>query len=571
MAKPIKSMGRDDVRAWLRFFGYFRPHMHKIAVYAAGSCFQSALIVPVFYLVRFVFDDAIPASNIPLLVYAGVGIVAVRILGGLIGLSLRRYIVRVIKLAITDLRHDLVRQLYMLSREFHTRADLGQLHTRLVQDTERMDNVCNTIFSGILPAALSGTVIAIALFAMSWSLTLMMMVVAPAIWLMLRITGRRVRRDVHTFQRAFEAYSNGMLFVLRQIDLTRLLGHEEGELRRQDKNSDRLRLAGEDMATSFALHRQVQQNLTGIAGAIILVAGGAQVAMGAMSVGEMLAFYVAVGLLNGTANTVLGGIADVTAGTESLTALGVFFQSGPLDPYAGTRQLAFEGNISLRHVAFDHGKHAILRDVSLELKPGARIAIVGANGAGKTTLLHLLVGFVRPKSGEIRADRVSYEELDMRAFRRHIGAITQNMPFFSGTIHENITYGRPDTAFEDVIAAAKRALAHDFIVALPDGYDTQVGESGHLLSGGECQRIAIARALLSKPKLLILDEPTNHLDADTIARLTETLATLEYRPAIVLISHDPRVMGLAHETYLLERGTLLSIEGTRNVIAAVGR
>jgi ABC-type bacteriocin/lantibiotic exporter with double-glycine peptidase domain len=477
--------------------------------------------------------------------------------------------VRVIKLAITDLRHDLVKQLYVLSREFHTHADLGQLHTRLVQDTERMDNVCSLIFSGMLPAVLSGTVIAAALFAMSWSLTLTMMVVAPAIWLTLRISSRRVRRDVYTFQRAFEAYSNGMLFVLRQLDLTRLLGYEEGELDRQDKTSDRLRVAGEEMQTSFAVHRQMQQNLTGIAGAIILIAGGAQVAMGVMTLGQMLAFYVAVGLLNGSANTVLGGIADVTAGTESLTNLLAFFKSGPIDPYNGTRKLAFEGYISLRRVCFDYGKHAILRDVSLELRPGSRIAIVGANGAGKTTLLHLIVGFVRPKSGDIRADRIAYEDLDMRQFRRQIGVISQNMPFFSGTIRENIAYGRSDTTLDDIVAVAKRALAHDFIAALPDGYDTQVGESGHLLSGGECQRITVARALLSKPKLLVLDEPTNHLDADTIAKLTETLATLEYRPAIVLISHDTRVIALAQETFRLERGLLLPAEGTRNTIAAV--
>src|SRR5262249_17023107 len=152
-------------------------------------------------------DVAIPASNISLLVYAGLGIVAIRVLNGALALWLRRYVVRLIKLAITDLRHDLVTRLYKLSREFHSHADLSQLHPRIVQDTERMDNVSNALFSGILPSALSGLVMIAALFAMSWSLTLMMFVVTPAVWVTLRITGRHVRREVHVFQRAFESFS----------------------------------------------------------------------------------------------------------------------------------------------------------------------------------------------------------------------------------------------------------------------------------------------------------------------------------------------------------------------------
>jgi ATP-binding cassette, subfamily B, bacterial len=552
---------RDDIRAWRMFLDYFRPHAKKLFFYAVSASLQSALIVPVFYLVRYVFDVAIPKSSISLLILAGVGIVALRLLNAAIALLLRRFMVGLIKSAITDLRHDLVARLYKVSREFHTHADLSQLHTRIVQDTERMDNIGNSLFSGMLPAALSALVLLIALFVMSWSLTLMMIAIAPAIWFALRMTGRRVRREVHAFQRAFEAFSNGILFVVRQMDLTRILAHEAGEIRRQQGIADRLRTTGIGMAMSFAFNGQVQQVLMGAAGAAILIAGGVQVAIGAMSLGELLAFYVAAGLLNGSANTVLAGFADVVAGTESLGALRTLADAGPLDPYHGSRRITLKGDISIRHVAFDYGEHSVLHDINLELGPAARIAIIGANGAGKTTLLNLIIGFERPRAGEIRADGIAYDEVDMPALRRQIGVVTQNMTFFSGTIAENIGYGRPHATRSEIAAAARLALADDFISALPNGYDTQVGESGHLLSGGECQRIAIARALLGNPKLLILDEPTNHLDADAIEELGATLATLESRPAFLMISHDPRVMALADRIYRLERGVLVALTG----------
>src|SRR6185437_205498 len=219
------------------------------------------------------------------------------------------------------------------------------------------------IFSSILPSALSGFVVLLALLVMNWPLTLMMIAIGPAVWLTLRITGRNLRREVHAFQRAFEVFSNGVLFVLRQMDLTRILAHEDGEIRRQDGHAERLRLAGEAMAKSLAVHRQVQQSLTALAGSVILIAGGTQVAMGAMTLGALLAFYVAAGLLNGICNTVLGGLADVVAGTESLAALRTLAEAGPLDSYTGRRPVPFKGHIDLRHVAFDYSDHAVLRDI----------------------------------------------------------------------------------------------------------------------------------------------------------------------------------------------------------------
>jgi ABC-type bacteriocin/lantibiotic exporter with double-glycine peptidase domain len=198
----------------------------------------------------------------------------------------------------------------------------------------------------------------------------------------------------------------------------------------------------------------------------------------------------------------------------------------------------------------------VVRDVNLELRPGSSVAIVGPNGAGKSTVLYLILGFYRPLRGALRADGAAYDRLDLVELRRGIGVVMQHPTFFAGTVRENITYGYPEATDEEIAVAARLALADEFIQALPQGYDTPIGEGGLLLSGGEVQRIAIARALLRKPKLLILDEPTNHLESAAIHRLLDHLAALEPRPGVLIISHDREVLRYADVVHRLEDGTL---------------
>jgi ATP-binding cassette subfamily B protein len=296
--------------------------------------------------------------------------------------------------------------------------------------------------------------------------------------------------------------------------------------------------------------------LTGLAGIIILVAGGTAIVKGAMSLGDLLMFYVAAGLLNGQLNNLLGSVPEWIAGNESLLKLHGLLREGREQPYHGARSIDFDGSFSLRGVSFAYDDHCVLRAIDLDVPAGARVAIVGPNGAGKTTLLSLLVGFCRPQQGGLYASGVAYDELDMGALRRSMGVVMQQQSFFAGTVLENIRYGHPDASRAAVQAAARLALADDFIMALAEGYDTEIGEGGALLSGGERQRLAIARALLGEPKLLILDEPTNHLDMSAIARLMRGLVDAPQRPTILIISHDPGVVAFADRVYCLDQGRL---------------
>jgi ATP-binding cassette subfamily B protein len=463
-----------------------------------------------------------------------------------------------------------VARLYALSREYYSKADVDRLHTRVVQDSERVDNMSNSLLSATLPAILTSTALMIVLLFLNWWLVLLMAATVPLLLLATRFTSRYVKGRVFDFQRAFEGFSKGVLFVLRHMDLTRAQAFEHEELARQHRQLERLRESGEAMSMSYALHYQIETNVTGMASVVILIAGGIAIAQQVMSLGEFLAFYVAAGLLNGFVERVIGAVPDLVSGNESLVTLRQLYEAGPLEPYHGRQPIDFGGTLKLDNVTFAYGEHTVLRGLSFEIHPGDNIAIVGANGAGKSTILSLIIGFARPQSGTVFADGEPYDVLDMRTLRRSIGIVMQNPTLFSGTVIENIAYGSRDVSRAEVTGAARRAFANDFIESLPEGYDTEIGEGGVRLSGGECQRLAIARALVGQPRLLILDEPTNHLDQGTVNQLMASLVDDPDRPAILTISHDPEVVRFTDTVFKLEGGRL-SVVRPRVADAALGR
>ena len=571
--RPLKNLAQlneslFDLSAWRFFYKFFQGKVFNLLAYAVVASLHSLLIVPVVFLIRNIFDAAIPEGDITALVLLGGGILMIRVCMSLLKLGMRRYVLVIIKDAIHLMRSELIADLYGVARTFFSGAHQDQTYTRIVQDTERVDLMGNKLLSVMLPSGITALALTVVLLALSWKLVLAGCMIFPLLWWATRLTGSHVKKSVYVFQRAFEVFSSGVQFVLNQMDLTRQRAYEAEETRRQTEHIQDLRDKGVRMAMSYAINGEVQSNITGLGGLVILIFGGAAIAAGQMTLGEFVSFYVTAGLLNAAINQILVGLPDVITGNESLVTLTRLFEGYEKDPYQGRQAIERLDRLRLSDIEFRYGTNRVLRKVSLDVAPDSNIAIVGRNGAGKTTLIGIILGFHVPSRGTIRANGIDYGELDIRQLRKHIGFVPQQPSFFSGSVLENITYGVPDSTQHELREVTRLALIDDVTDSLPDGLETEIGDDGVRLSGGARQRIAIARALLGRPGLLILDEPTNHLDMASVERLMSGLASWSHRPAIITISHDARVIDHAEEVYRLLDGQLVQDDAKPRVVGA---
>lgn len=549
-------------RVWRYYGGFYRGRYVRLVSAILASIAQSFLQLPIVLLVRKAFDQAIPSRDFSALTCIGVSIIALYLASGGLSLYARYAVLQVTKLVIQRMRRELLQKMYAVSRAYYSEADLDILHTMAVQDTERVDIMSNALIAVLLPALLISVVLGAALVSLDWRMSLTLAAVVPPLVVVSRRMRRAVRKRTREFHRSFEAFSKGVAFVLETMDLTRFRSAEEWETQRQKQRLEELRLTSGRIAWLWSAYSLLNSTIFAISGVIVLVLGGRAVAVGRMTLGTLVSFSAAVALLRAHLYSISVSVPRVIEGSESLSTLHEFAQLRDSRPYSGTRRSPFGGRIRLAGVSFGYRDDTVLRDIDLIIEPGSAVALVGPNGAGKSTIAYLILGFYRPQSGQLYANGQPYDALDIMHLRRQIGVVSQDPIIFPGTVWENITYGVPDPSTAQVRRAAELSTADEFIAQLPKGYDTLVGERGVLLSGGQCQRIAVARALLGQPALLILDEPTNHLDERSIRRLIDNLSGLENGPAKLIISHDTQVTDVAERVYVLREGRVIeSVRG----------
>jgi ABC-type multidrug transport system fused ATPase/permease subunit len=288
----------------------------------------------------------------------------------------------------------------------------------------------------------------------------------------------------------------------------------------------------------------------------VLMIGGVSVAKGTMTIGDLVAFYAVLGLLRNQLLMGAGAMPTVISGTESLARIEEILNIEASDEYRGRREIAFAGAVEFRDVGFAYVPGSpVLDAVTFSVEPGDVVSLLGPNGAGKSTILSLIAGLYAPQRGEVMADGVPLEELDLIALRRRMAIIVQDPLVLPTTVAENIGFGRPDATREELEGAARKAGAEEFIRELPGGYEARVGDDGVLLSGGQRQRIALARALLREPPLLMLDEPTSHLDEHAIDTVASLLA--DRSRTILIVTHDPVLAAEADRVIHVRGGRLI--------------
>ena len=488
--------------------------------------------------------------------------------------ALRFYFISLLgERVVADLRATVYDHLLSLSATFYANTRTGEVLSRLTTDTTLIQTVVGSSISVALRTVATTSGALVLMIITSWQLALLMMIVGPLIILPMLYFGRRVRRLSRSSQDALAEASARASESLRAIDTVQAFTREPEE-------RSRFRGAVEDTFKVSMRRIRVRSMLTAslfsfvLAGLIaVLWYGAVQVQNGSITPGTMTQFVMfafiavsGVGLLTETYAEVMRAAGATERLMEILAeAPGI---KAPAQPRALPTTL--QGSIQLQdiHFAYPSRPNAqALKGLSLNVEPGQTVALVGPSGAGKSTVFQLLLRLYDPQKGAVSVEDINVQELDPTALRRAISIVQQNAPLFAGSARENIRFGDPSATNADVEAAARAAEAHDFIVALPEGYDTALGENAATLSGGQRQRLAIARAILRKSPILLLDEATSALDSESEQAVQQAFEKMSKERTTLVIAHRLATVLKADRIVVLEDGQIVD-QGTHEELLA---
>ncbi len=544
---------------WVRFYlSFYRKALWSLALCSIALIAQPAILIATFWIIRYVFDNLIAQGKLLFLLFTGCGIIGLLLLSSSVYLLVRYFSTRITNTSVQAFHEEVLKRVYSLSRLYYSQADRKELHTILVNDLIHVDIMTNAVVGKLIPATIVTLLITLILLYFQPLLFISVFSIFPLLYIMQRAIKPALNKFIRKQRNAYGTLSSKVMFALEALDLTHLRAAQQEEIMEQLSTAARFRAISLKLMLFKEGHAFIQDMLTIASSMVCLLLGGVIVARGGMTLGELFSFYTATLLLRPYLRTLWATIPGILEGIESLQRLYDLLQVANLSPYAGREKITFSGNITLENVSFGYNHRTILQDVNLSIRPQSIVVIMGPNGAGKSTIVNLILGFYRPQTGRLLADGQPFDVLDINHLRQFIGVAPQNPFIFSGTVLENISYGCPEVGEAEVWRATRLATADAFIAELPNGYDTLIGHNGLLLSGGQCQRIALARALLRHPRLLILDEPTNHLDATAIHRFIQNLKNLEDMPACIMITHNIDIINEADYIYFLEEGKIVA-------------
>jgi len=480
---------------------------------------------------------------------------AVAVLRALVGLLSGSMSVRFLAQLQSDL-HDHLQSLPMPFHEDHQRGDLLALST---WEISRLSDFLTGTLVSLPPLVLTALGSIGLMFAIDPMLALAVPILVPLFYLALKIIGRRLRALATAAQ---EAEAEALALAEMHLELLpaiKSFTHEGPASRRYGDTIARARdIQLKEVRINAFLNPVVQ--LIASSAAVLLVVAAGRDGGGSMSAGELVAFLLYAGLLTRPVSQLADVYGQIQSLKGMLARLGRVLDTAPEHQTPDARVMGrARGQVTFETVNFAYpGRVATLRGITLDIPAGQTLALTGANGAGKTTLVGLLLRFLEPGAGAVRLDGIPVGDLALPDLRRQIGVVPQRPLLFDGTVAENIGFGRAGATLPEVEAAARLAQAHDFILTLPDGYATRIGGQGMRLSGGQGQRIALARALVKDPPILILDEATSMFDTTGESDFVTAAATALRDRTVILITHRPATLALADRIVRLDGGQIVA-------------
>ncbi|MGD9518395.1 MAG: ABC transporter ATP-binding protein [Armatimonadota bacterium] len=557
-------------RTLLRLVGYLVPHWKVAVSLSVIATVNTALGLVPPYLRKPLMDDVLAPTGPPkpleerflLLGYLVLSLVMSYVLMAVTG-AFQGWLSALLGNQIThNIRCMLYKHLQCLSLRFYDERQLGGVISRVNQDTSQLQSF---LVRGSQDLALNVMLIVgigIMLFILNARLTILVCVPAPLVVLVSITFWKRTRRYMHRFFHRWSRLNSILNETLNGLRIVRVFGQEPREVTRFVRGSQELAATGIAAERLWSVVFSILSLLIILGTLLVWYVGGRQVLFGSVTVGTLMAFLAYVQMFYQpiqSMSTLLNWTSrSLTAAERVFEILDAEIEVEDAEDAVAMPEM--QGRVEFRDVTFGYDPHhPVLKHITFELEPGEMIGLVGHSGAGKSTTINLLCRFYDVDEGEILIDGVPIRKIRLADLRRHMGVVLQETFLFSGTIAENIAYAKPGAAKQEIVSAAKIANAHDFILRKPDGYETLIGEGGQGLSAGERQRLAIARAVLHNPRILILDEATSQVDVETEKQIQEAIARLAEGRTTVAIAHRLATLKNADRLLVLKNGEIVEM------------
>lgn len=550
-----------------RFLKYYKPHKKIFALDMSASLAISVIGIIYPIITRNMLNVFIPEHKYNLIIISGVALLAIYFIRMLL-MYFIQYAGHMMGVRMqAQMRSDMFSHLQKLPYKFYDDNETGKIMARMTNDLMMVSELAHHGPENIIISSISIVASFSYLATINWKLALIvflcipvMAFVAAKMRLKMKSAFKKSRQSLAEINAALESSVSG-------IRVTKAFTNESEETRKFEKGNIEFMEARREAYNLMGRFHSFTSFITDVFNVIVLIFGGIFLYKGLINLGDYSAFIVSVGVFLNPVTTLINFTEQFQDGVTGFERFLEIMDAKPEEDIpSATPKNDIEGHIEFKNVwsSYD-GENAVLKDLSLNIKKGTTFALVGSSGGGKTTVCHLLPRFYPVQSGDILIDGTPITDITVDSLRRSIGIVQQDIYLFNASIKDNILYGRPEASEGEVIEAAKRANIHEYIMGLPEGYDTVIGERGVKLSGGQKQRLSIARVFLKNPPILILDEATSALDNTTEILIQHSLDELCEGRTTIVVAHRLSTVKNADEIAVIEDGTITE-QGTHEFL-----